>query len=139
MGPYSVFCDPSIGEDVNKGIERIVGECPAVIRERRWARRVIRQNIWKQCSRHSLRFRQRISTCVLQSVRECSKETPIVRRRTSEVGISFFDKYDRLRRPRSALYLDPAAAIPWRKSSRPQADLLSSQSRVRYFKNDAAH
>jgi hypothetical protein len=56
---------------------------------------------------------------VLQGVREGGKETPIVCRRTSEVGVSFFDKYDRLRRPRSALYLDPAAAIAWRKRSRP--------------------
>jgi hypothetical protein len=40
---------------------------------------------------------------VLQSVRETSQETPIVRGFTREVGISLFDQYDRLRRPRSAL------------------------------------
>jgi hypothetical protein len=56
---------------------------------------------------------------VLQSVREGGKETPIIRRCTSEVRISFFYKYDRLCRARSALYLNPAAAITWLKRSRP--------------------
>src|SRR6267143_3263336 len=138
MGPYFVFRHLSICEDANKNIERIVSECPAVIRKTRRARRVIRQNIWEQCPRRALRLSRRISTCVLQSVREGNKETLIVRRFTSEVGISFFDKYDRLRRPGSALHLDPAAII-WRKRARPQANLFCPQSRVRYFKNDAAH
>ena len=138
MGPYFVFRHLSICEDANKRIERIVDECPAVIRKRRRARRVIGQNIWEQCPRHALRLSRRISTCVLQSVGEGSKETLIVRRFTSEVGISFFDKNDRLRRPGSALYLDPATII-WRKRARPQANLFCPQSRVRYFKNDAAH
>src|SRR5216683_6197295 len=139
MGPYVVFRHLSICEDANKNIERLVSECPAVIRKTRRARRVIRQNIWEQCPRHALRLSRRISTCVLQSVREGSKETLIARRFTSEVGISFFDKYDRLRRSGSALHLCPAAAIPWRKRARPQANLFCPQSRVRYFKNDAAH
>src|SRR5882762_3361388 len=138
MRSYFVFRHLSISEDANKRIERIVGECPAVIGKRRRARRVIRQNIWEQCPRHALRLSRRISTCVLQSVREGDKETLIVRRFTSEVGIFFFDKYDRLRRPGSALHLDPAAII-WRKRARPQANLFCPQSRVRYFKNDAAH
>src|SRR5260370_25076161 len=94
---------------------------------------------WAYARRHSLRLSRRISTCVLQSVREGGKETPIVRRCTSEVGISFFDKQDRLGRPRSAIYLDPADAITWSKRARPQANLFCPQSRVRYFKNDAAH
>jgi hypothetical protein len=76
---------------------------------------------------------------VLQSVREASKETPIVRWFTSEVGISFFNKHDSLSRPRSTLYLDPATAVAKRKRSRPQANLFRPQSRVRYFKNDAAY
>src|SRR6202166_3853734 len=100
---------------------------------------VIRHNIWEQCPRHALRLSRRISICVLQSVREASKETPIVRRFTSEVGISFFDKHDSLGRPRSALHLSPATAIPWRKCARPQANLFCPQSRIRYFKNDAAY
>src|SRR5713226_1532044 len=100
---------------------------------------IIRHNIWEQCPRHALRLSRRISTCVLQGVREASKETPIVRRFTSEVGISFFDKHDSLGRPRSALHLDPATAITWRKRARPQANLFCPQSRVRYFKNNTAH
>ena len=56
-----------------------------------------------------------------------------------EIGISLFDQYDRLRRPGSALHLDPAAEITLRKRARPQANLFCPQSRVRHFKNDAAH
>src|SRR5260370_25092887 len=111
MGPYVVFRHLSICEDANKNIERIVSECPAVIRKTRRARRAIRQNIWEQCSRYALRLDPRISTCVLQSVSERSKDTLIVRRLTSEVGISFCDKSDRLRSTGSALHLDPDAII----------------------------
>src|SRR6202166_3916666 len=100
---------------------------------------VIRHNIWEQCPRHAPRLSRRISTCVLQSVREASKETRIVLRLTSEVGISFFHKHDSLGRPRSALHLNPATAITWRKRARPQANLFCPQSRIRYFKNDAAY
>lgn len=138
MGPYFVVRHLSICKDANKRIERIVGECPTIIGKRCRARRVIKQNIREQCPRHALRLSRRISTRVLQSVREGSNETFIVRRFTSKVGISLFDKYDRLRRPRSALHLDPAA-ITSRKRARPQANLFCPQSRVRYFKNDAAH
>src|SRR5438270_1428489 len=99
---------------------------------------LIRQNIWEQCPRHALRLSRRISTCVLQSVREGGKETLIVRRFTRKVGIFLFDKYDRLRRPGSALRLGPAA-ITWRKRARPQPNLFCPQGGVRYFKNDAAH
>src|SRR6202022_111456 len=56
-----------------------------------------------------------------------------------EVGIFFFDKHDSLGRSRSTLHLDPAATVTWRKRSRPQANLFCPQSRVRYFKDDAAH
>src|SRR6267378_2562174 len=139
MGPYVVFRHLSICEDANKNIERIVGECPAVVRKRCRAHRVIRQNIREQCPCHALCLGRRISTRVLKSVREGSKETLIVRRFTREVGIFFFDKYYRLRRPRPALHLDPTAAITWRKRARPQANLVCPQSRVGYFKNDAAH
>src|ERR1700732_546331 len=87
---YFVFCHLSIREDANKTIECIVCECPAVIGKRRRARRVVRQNIWEQCPCHTLRLSRRISTGVLQSVREGSKETLIVRRFTSEVGTCLF-------------------------------------------------
>src|SRR5438309_10450115 len=76
---------------------------------------------------------------MLQSVREGSKEPPIVRRFTREVGLSVFDVQDSLRRPRSALRLDPAAASTWRKRACPQAKLFWLQSRVGYIKHDAAH
>src|SRR6266403_2900003 len=139
VGPYVVPVDLAIRENAHEKIEGIVGECPAVIGKRRRSRRVIRQNIWEQCRRHALRLGRSISTCVLQSVREGSKETPIGRRFTSEVGISFLDKYHRLRGPGSALDLTPATTIMWRKRARPEANLFCPQSRVRYFKNDAAH
>src|ERR1700731_5427221 len=137
--PPVVFRYLSISEDANKRIERIVSKCPAVIGKTRRMPRLIRHNIWEQCPRHALRLSRRISTCVLQSVCEASKETPIVRRFTCEVGISFFDKHDSLGRPRSALHLNPAAAVTWRKRSRPKAHLSCPQSRIRYFKNDAAY
>jgi hypothetical protein len=111
VGPYFVFRHPSVCEHANESIERIVGECPAIVGKSRRARWVIEQNVWQQCPRHALRLGRRISSRVLQRVREASKETPIVCRFTSEVGISFFDKDDRLRRPGSALHLNPAAAI----------------------------
>jgi hypothetical protein len=72
-------------------------------------------------------------------VGEAGQETFIVRRFTSEVSISFFDKHDCLGRSRSALHLDPAAAVTWRKRSRPKANLVCPQSRIRYFENDAAY
>src|SRR6266852_883033 len=111
VSSYFVFGHSSICEDANKNIERIVRECPTINGKRCRARRVVKQNIWEQCPGYTLRLSRCISTCVLQSVREGSKKTLIVGRFTSEVGISFFDKDDRLRRPGSALYLDPAAAI----------------------------
>ena len=63
-------------------------------------------------------------------MREASEETPIVRRFTSEVGISFFDKQDSLCRPRSALHLDPATAITLRKRARPQANLFCPRAEL---------
>src|ERR1700723_3029407 len=39
----------------------------------------------------------------------------------------------------AALHLDPATAITRRKRSRPEANLFRPQSRIRYFKNDAAY
>jgi hypothetical protein len=76
---------------------------------------------------------------VLQSVREASKETPIILWFATEVGISFFNKHDSLSRPRSTLHLDPTTAVTKRKRSRPQANLFRPQSRIREFKNDAAY
>src|SRR6266849_6160131 len=131
MGPYVIFRHLSICEDANKRIERIVSECPAVIRKTRRARRVIRQNIWEQCPRHALRLGRSISTCVLQSVREGSKKTPIGRRFTSEVGTSFLDKYHRLRGPGSAFDLTPATTIIWRQRAGPQTNFFCPQSGVR--------
>src|SRR5580700_6845866 len=139
MRSYFVFRHLPICHDANKRVKRIVGKCSAVIRKTRRARRVVRQNVWEQCSRHSLRLSRRISPCVLESVREPRKEASIMRGLTRKVGISFFDKYDRLRRTGSALYLGPCAAITWRKGARPQANILCPQGRVGYFENNGAH
>src|ERR1700731_3920199 len=120
MRPHVVFRYLSISEDANKRIERIVSKCPAVIGKTRRMPRLIRQNIWEQCPRHALRLSRRISTCVLQRVREASKETLIVRRITREVGISLLNKNDGLSRPRSAFSLNPAATIASRERASPQ-------------------
>jgi hypothetical protein len=76
---------------------------------------------------------------MLQSVREAGEETLIIRRLTSEVGISFFNQHDSLSRPCSAFDLDPATCVIKRKRSRPQANRSRSQSRIGYFKNDTAY
>src|SRR6266446_4870686 len=39
----------------------------------------------------------------------------------------------------AALHLNPATAITWHERARPQANLFCPQSRIRYFKNDAAY
>src|SRR5580658_3910396 len=114
MRSHFVFRHLSVGEDANKRIERIVGEGPAVIGKRCRASRVIRKNVWEQCSCYTLRFSRRISTSVLESMGEACDETLIGRGFTREVGISFFDKYDCLCRPGSALDLHPAAEITLR-------------------------
>src|SRR5882672_1258283 len=138
MGPYFVLRHPPICEDAHKNIERIVSEGSAVIGKGRRARRIVRQNIWKQCPCDPLRLGRRISTRMLQSVREGGKKPLIVPRFPREVGTSVLDKQDSLRRPRSALRLDPAAAMAWHKRARPQAKLCRPQSSVGYFKSDAA-
>src|SRR5260370_11089091 len=131
VGPYVVPIDLAVRENAHEKIEGIVGECPAVIGKRRRSRRVIRQNIWEQCRGQALRLGRSISTCVLQSVREGSKETLICRRFTPEVGISFLDKYHRLRGPGSAFDLTPATTIIWRQRAGPQTNFFCPQSRVR--------
>src|SRR5262245_51075937 len=97
VGPYSVPRHLPVCEDSQEGISGIVGECPAVAREGRRAPRVIGQYVRQQRS-HSRCLLRRIPTRVLQLVRENSDETGIVRRLTSQVGISLpADKKDRLR------------------------------------------
>src|SRR6267142_141619 len=118
--PHVVPRHLPICEDAHEHIERVVGECPAVIGKRRRARWVVKQDIWEQCPRYPPRLSRRISTHVLQSVCESSKETPILSRFTREVGIPLFGKQDRLRRTCSALRLDETAAIACRERARPQ-------------------
>src|SRR5207244_8602092 len=96
-------------------------------------------DIREQRPRHALRLSRRVSTRVLQSVREAGQKTLIARRLTSEVGISFFDQHDSLGRTRSPLHLDPATAATRRQRSRPQANRFRPQSRIGYFQNDAAY
>src|SRR6266849_4060125 len=96
-----------------------------------------RKEIWQQCPCHPRGVRQRISTGVLQRVREAGNETRIVRRFAREIGVSLpVDKQDSLRRPSSALRLDPAASLAWGQRAGPQANLLRAQGRVGHFKND---
>jgi len=56
-----------------------------------------KQNIWEQCRRHGASLGRSISTCVLQSVARRKQGNAHRSRFTSEVGISFLDKYHRLR------------------------------------------
>src|SRR5262249_38985125 len=128
--PNLVLRHFSVCKDAYEPIERIVGEGPAVVGKRRRARRVVRQHIWQQRPGHPPRVSGWISARVLQSMREGSKETLIVCRFTRQIGVSLFHEYDGLRRPRSALHLDPAAAMTWDKRTCPQPKLPRPQSRV---------
>ena len=140
MGPYLVLRYVPICHDANERIEGIVGKCPTVVGKGRGTRGIIGQEIWEQCPRDPLCFQRRISTGVLERVREAPNETCVVRRFPREVVISLpIDKYDSLRRPRPALRLDPAAPLTRAQRAGPQANLVRSQGRVGYFKNDAAY
>jgi len=139
VGPYVVPVDFAIRENAHEKIEGIVGECPAVIGKRRRSRGVIRQNIWSSVAATRFASAEVYPPVCSRACAKEARETPIGRRFNSEVGISFLDKYHRLRGPGSAFDLTPATTIIRRKRARPEANLFCPQSRVRYFKNDAAH
>jgi hypothetical protein len=71
-----------------KGIESVVLDCPAVTGKGRWAGGIIGQEIWQQRDRHPHGILWRVSTGMLQGVREVGNETRIACWFTRQVGIS---------------------------------------------------
>ena len=88
MGLYLVLDYLPVCEDGQKSITGVVGECPPIAWKARRTRRVVGQYVRQQCPCHLARVLRRISTGVLQRVREPGNETAIVCRLTREVGIS---------------------------------------------------
>src|SRR5262249_1636716 len=97
------------------------------------------QNVRQQCACYSPCFRRRISTCVLQRVRENRNEAGVAGRLSREVGISFLaGKKYRLLRQRAPISLNPSAACAVQGSG-PKAKLFIPQDRIGNFQDDAAH
>src|SRR6266853_6727837 len=83
---HFVSCHLTICEDREEDIDGIVSECSAIVREGRRAPGIVGQDVRQQCPCNPLRFLRRITTRVLQRVREDGNETGIIRRLTAEVG-----------------------------------------------------
>jgi len=73
VGPYLVLRYLPIFHDANERIEGIVGKCPTVVGKGCRTRGIIGQEIWEQCACDALCIRRRISTGVLERVREAGK------------------------------------------------------------------
>ena len=126
-------------EDSHEGIAGVVGECAAIAWEGCRARGVIGQHVRQQRPGHPPCFLRGIPARMFQRVREDGDETGIVRRLTSQVGISLpADKKDGLRGQRAAIGLDPTPARAGKRAG-PQANPCRSKDRVGHFQRDAAH
>src|SRR5258708_37046747 len=88
VGPNLVPSHLPVCEDCQEGIGGIVGERTAIPRKGRGTRRVVGQYVGQQCSRHPPCFLRRITTGVLQCMREDGDEAGIVRRLARVVAIS---------------------------------------------------
>src|SRR6266436_6045624 len=111
MGLYLVLDYPPVCEDGQERITGVVGECPPVAWKARRTRRIVGQYVRQQFPCRPARVLRRISTGVLQRVRESGDETAIVCRLTREVGISLrTDEQDSLRGQRAAIRLDTLPA-----------------------------
>src|SRR5580658_1805266 len=86
VGPYLILCHLSIGKERQEEIYDIVGECPAIVRVGRRPRGIIVEDVRQHGPGDPRCFRRRISSGVLQRVREDGDETAIVRWLRSEIG-----------------------------------------------------
>src|SRR5258708_26256259 len=82
---YFVSRHLPICEDRKEDIDGIVSECSAIVREGRRAPGIVGQDVRQQYPCNPLRFLRRITTRVLQRVREDGNETAIIRRLTGEI------------------------------------------------------
>ena len=122
MGPYLIPRHLAICENRKEGIDSVVGESPAILRERRWAPRIIRQDLRQHRACHPPRFLRDIPTRMLQRMSEGGNETDIVRRLPCKVGISLrareTEDKEKLQGPRPALRLDPTLVRAVRPNQR---------------------
>ena len=122
MRPYLVPRHLAICENRKEGIDSVVGESPAILRERRWAPRIIRQDLRQHCPCHPPCFLRDIPTRMLQRMSEGVNETDIIRRFPCEVGISLCagktEDKEKLQGPRPALRLDPTLVRAVRPNQR---------------------
>ena len=88
MGANLIARHLPICKQSQEGIDGIVGESPAILRERRWAGGIIREDLRQHYPCHPPCLLGRIATRMLQRVREGGNETDILRRLHGEVGIS---------------------------------------------------
>jgi len=116
VGSYLILRHFPVCEDSQEGIDGVVSERPAIVREGCPVRGIIGQDLRQHCPCHPPCFRRRIPTSVLQRVREGGNETGIVRRLPGEIGISLragkTEDEEELQGPRTALRRNPARAAP---------------------------
>jgi hypothetical protein len=139
MRPYLVPRHLAICENRKEGIDSVVGKSPTILWERRWAPRIIRQDLRQHCPCHPPCFLRDIPTRMLQRMSEGVNETDIIRRLPCEVGISLCagktEDKEKLQGPRPALRLDPTLVRAVRPNQRavPQANCLASQGSRCWF------
>src|ERR1700722_8843920 len=137
--PYLISRPLSIGEERKEEIYDVVGECPAIVRKSRRPRGIIVEKVRQQSSGDPRGFCRRISTGVLQRVREDGDETGIARGLRSKIGgVLLAGKEGSLIGPRTTIRLNPFSACAVQRAS-PQAHLFSTEGRVGYLQHDAAH
>src|SRR5271165_4771090 len=139
MGPDHVLRYLSICEERKEEIYDVVGERPAIVRVGRRPRGIVVEDVRQQGSRDPRCFRRRISTGMLQRVREDRDEAGIVRGLPSEIGAVLLAREERgLIWARTAVRLNPFPACAVERTC-PYVHLLRTEVGVRYFQYNAAY
>src|SRR2546426_9024803 len=100
-----------------EGIGGVVAGCTAIVRERRWARGVIVQQVRQQCPCHPPGFHRRKPPVMLERMREGADETGIVRRLRGAIScVLLAGKEGSLGGSRTALRLHPAPVHPTQRA-----------------------
>src|SRR3984957_13706071 len=135
--PYVISRHLSIGEERKEEIYDVVGECPAIVWVGRRPRGIIVEHVRQQDSGDPRCFRLRVTTGVLQRMREYRDETGIVRWLRREIGgVLLASKEGSLIWPRTAVRLHPFPACAVQRTH-PQAHLFRAEDIVRDFLHDA--
>ena len=111
VGPDVILRHLSIRKERKEEIHDVVGECPTILGIDRRPLGVIVEDVRQQGSGDPRCFRRRISTGVLERVREYGNETGIACRLCSEIGgVLFAGKEGSLIGPGAAIRLNPFSA-----------------------------